>query len=64
MGEKIYNKHYQKSDHLQLALLLRSLHYGTPAADIIVTYDYNKWIEDVYFQTDNTHVIGRKYSIA
>lgn len=64
MGESLYNKYYQKSDHMQLAMLLRSLYYGTPSADIIVTYDYNDMIKDIYYQTDETLVIGRNYSIA
>jgi DNA adenine methylase len=40
---------------------LNSLYHGVPGADVIVTYDYNKWIEDMYTLPDK-YFIGKIYS--
>lgn len=61
-GKDLYNVYYTKQNHLGLSNLLDSLHYQMPGADLIVTYDYNKWLESIYVHPD-LHVIGRRYSI-
>ncbi|MFY0521098.1 DNA adenine methylase [Lysinibacillus sp. UGB7] len=62
-GKFLYNQYFKEEQHISLALLLRALHYGYPSADIIVTYDYNKFIDNIYYATDKREIIGRKYSI-
>lgn len=62
-GKDLYNQFYTKKDHDELAWTLRSLHYGFPNADIIVTYDFHEYIEDIYFLVDQKEVVGRQYSI-
>lgn len=62
-GQFLYNQFFKNDDHISLALLLRTLHYGYPSSDIIVTYDYNTFIEDIYYATDKREIIGRHYSI-
>jgi len=62
-GQLLYNQFFKDEDHIDLALLLRTLHYGFPSSDIIVTYDYNTFIDDIYYATDKREIIGRQYSI-
>lgn len=62
-GKALYNQFYTKENHMELAFLLRSLHVGTPAADILVTYDYNEWLEGHYYAVDQSEILGRNYSI-
>ncbi|MEQ2527615.1 DNA adenine methylase [Bacillaceae bacterium CLA-AA-H227] len=61
-GKDIYHCYYTEKDHRELAVLLDSLHVGCPGADIIVTYDYSTWLDNLYEYPEKT-VIGRKYSI-
>lgn len=61
-GKELYNCYYQKSDHLKLCVYLDSLHRGMPGADLLVTYDYHEWLEDIYEQP-RQFIIGRQYSI-
>lgn len=62
-GQALYNQFYTEQDHMELAFVLRTLHVGTPSADILVTYDYNDWLERLYYAIDHSEVIGRNYSI-
>lgn len=62
-GKLLYNHFFKEEDHINLALLLRSLHHGFPNADIIVTYDYDTLIDNIYYAADKREIIGRQYSI-
>lgn len=62
-GKALYNKFYTHEDHAKLSFLLDELHKGMPGADMIVTYDYCKEIEDMYYYS-TVETVGRKYSIA
>ena len=62
-GKDLYNCYYNERDHIKLAVVLEGLHVGTPNADIVVTYDYNKWLQDTFTGHDDELVIGRNYSI-
>ncbi|GAB6443360.1 hypothetical protein bcgnr5390_15690 [Bacillus luti] len=61
-GKDLYNCFYTENDHIELAVKLDSLHMGCPGADIVLTYDYNQWLEALY-NSPVVEVIGRKYSI-
>ncbi|MFC0273611.1 DNA adenine methylase [Metabacillus herbersteinensis] len=60
-GKDLYHCYYNEKDHLELALLLDTLHFGFPSADILVTYDYNEWLNKLYDYPER-EIIGRKYS--
>lgn len=60
-GKELYHCYYSETDHIQLSHLLESLHSGFPGADILVTYDYNKWLEELYLLPEK-HILGRIYS--
>lgn len=60
-GEKLYHCFYTEKDHRELAFLLDSLYKGYPGADMLVTYDYNEWLDELYAYPTR-EVIGRKYS--
>ena len=62
-GEILYPCSYGKEDHFNLALWLDELHKGIPGADIIVTYDLQKEIKEIYHFPKQI-IIGRNYSIA
>lgn len=61
-GEDLYRCYYKKQDHIDLCVLLESLHSGMPGADIIVTYDDDPLIRDLYYIPE-TETIHRYYSI-
>ncbi|WP_336770390.1 DNA adenine methylase [Bacillus bombysepticus] len=61
-GKDLYNCFYTEDDHVELSVLLDSLHMGCPGADIVLTYDYNEWLEKLY-NYPIVEVIGRKYSV-
>ena len=61
-GAQLYNHSYQEQDHLKLSIMLDELHKGMPGADILLTYDYSKWLQELY-EYPATEVIGRQYSI-
>lgn len=61
-GKDLYNCYYTKQDHIDLSLLLDSLYQGMPGADLLVTYDYNKWLQSIYHHPTEV-IIGCKYSI-
>lgn len=62
-GEQLYPHAYQEQDHINLAFMLDGLHRSYPNSDIIVTYDYNKWLQSQYVHVDEEIIIGRNYSI-
>lgn len=61
-GKQLYNCYYNNEDHIQLSTLLDSLYSGMPGADIILTYDNNKFIKDIYLYP-TIEKISRVYSI-
>ncbi len=60
-GKDLYHCFYQKEDHIELCTLLDSLHHGMPGADIIVTYDYVEWLNQLY-EYPHKEIAGRFYS--
>ncbi|WP_259462773.1 DNA adenine methylase [Caldibacillus debilis] len=60
-GKDLYPCHYDEQDHVDLAVLLDSLYHGCPGADIIVTYDYNDWLYNLYLYPE-VKKIERRYS--
>lgn len=60
-GKDLYHCYYTEKDHRELAFLLDTLHSGCPGADIIVTYDYNKWLDNLY-DYPKKEIISRTYS--
>lgn len=60
-GKELYHCYYDKKNHVELSSLLDSLYYGVPGADVIVTYDYNDWLDSIYHLPEKK-VIGRVYS--
>jgi len=61
-GKVLYVNSYDKCQHHTLSVLLDELHKGFPGADMIVTYDYQKAITDMYSYPEPIR-IGRRYSI-
>lgn len=62
-GKMLYNLYYTAEDHKELSFLLDNLYKGMPGADMIVTYDYCREVEDLYYYPE-TEIVGRKYCIA
>jgi DNA adenine methylase len=60
-GKDLYHCFYTEKDHRKLAYLLDTLYFGCPGADIVVTYDYNEWLNTLYDYPER-EIIGRKYS--
>ena len=60
-GKDLYPCYYNNEDHIELAVLLDSLYHGMPGADILLTYDYNDWRENLYDHPEK-FIVGRKYS--
>lgn len=61
-GKQLYNYFYENKQHIELANLLQSLSTGCPGADIILTYDNQPFIKDLYFWT-SAQTISLGYSI-
>jgi len=47
-GEQLYRCYYGMDEHVRLNVLLDSLYHGMPGADIILTYDNDPLIENIY----------------
>jgi Site-specific DNA methylase len=60
-GKDLYHCYYTEDNHRELASLLDSLYYGCPGADIVVTYDNNEWLNNLY-DFPEKHVLVREYS--
>lgn len=60
-GKALYNHYYTDEDHIKLAFLLDQLYFGCPGADLVVTYDHHKLINDIY-QFPQREILGRTYS--
>lgn len=61
-GQALYNHAYTIDEHKDLAFLLDELYKGMPGADVLITYDYNRIINDAY-EHPTIELVGRKYSI-
>ncbi|KQN97210.1 DNA methyltransferase [Paenibacillus sp. Leaf72] len=61
-GKNLYRVYYTKEQHLQLNELLDSLHHGMPGADIILFYDNDPFIEDIYWYP-TIEKISRVFSV-
>lgn len=61
-GKQLYTHYYNEKQHRELSELLFSLSAGCPGADIILTYDNNSFIEDLYYWAP-TEKIKLHYSI-
>lgn len=62
-GKQLYKHYYNRVDHDNLAFLLNELYKGMPGADIIVTYDYAEYIQNIYTWPQE-FLVGRNYSIS
>lgn len=62
-GKALYNHWYTKEDHIKLSTILEEYYTGCPGADIILTYDFEEFIDKLY-DTPEKEVISRKYCIA
>lgn len=61
-GKDLYNHYFTKDEHIRLNVLLDNLYMGMPGADIIITYDNERYIEELYLYPE-IEKIGRFYSI-
>lgn len=61
-GKELYNCYYDEEDHKALSILLDTLYLGIPGADIILTYDNDKFIENIY-RYPSIEKVSRIYSI-
>lgn len=63
-GKVLYNLYYKEQQHESLALLLNTLYSSYPGcADILITYDNEPFIKNLY-PYSNVQEIGRVFSIA
>jgi len=60
-GKDLYPCYYTKRDHIELAVTLESLHRGCPGADIVLTYDNDEWLKQLY-ESAQVKQIDRYYS--
>ena len=61
-GKQLYRCYYTREDHLDLKFLLESLYHGVPGADIILIYDNDPLIEQIY-SLPTIETVSRIYSI-
>ncbi|OZQ97427.1 hypothetical protein CA598_06425 [Paenibacillus sp. VTT E-133291] len=61
-GKDLYLHYYDKRDHIRLNVLLESLYHGMPGADIVLTYDDDPLITELY-QYPEIFKLARRYSI-
>ena len=57
-GKDLYHCYYTEDDHISLSVMLNALHMGCPGADIIVTYDYSKWLDTLYEHPEKRLLVG------
>lgn len=62
-GKVLYSHWYREKEHTKLAALLQSYHAGFPGADIILTYDYDDFIDKLY-KVPEKEIVRRRYSIS
>jgi len=61
-GKDLYNCYYTTENHKSLATLLDTLYMGIPGADIILTYDNQAYIKELYY-SPAIEKLSRVYSI-
>lgn len=61
-GKQLYRCYYSQEDHIALNVLLESLYQGVPGADIILIYDNDPLIRDLYLYP-TIETVSRVYSI-
>ncbi|MGP4074163.1 DNA adenine methylase [Piscibacillus sp. B03] len=61
-GKQLYHHYYDKGNHMELSLVLDLLYQGQPGADMIITYDYNEWLNNLFGYPER-EIIGRTYTI-
>lgn len=61
-GKNLYHCFYEKEDHIRLNVLLDSLYHTCPGADMIITYDNDNWLKQLYNHPE-IETIGRVYTI-
>ncbi|QUH21844.1 DNA adenine methylase [Alkaliphilus sp. B6464] len=61
-GKDLYYCYFNEEQHVKLNTLLDSLYKGCPGADILLTYDNAKFIEDLYLYPE-IEKINRVYTI-
>lgn len=61
-GKRLYHCCFSQDDHIHLNVLLDQLYQGMPGADIILCYDNEDFIENLYLYPE-IEVISRKYTI-
>lgn len=61
-GKQLYHCYYNERDHIRLSVILDCLYSGMPGADIILTYDNDKFIKELYLYP-RIENISRVYSI-
>lgn len=61
-GKDLYNHYYNEKEHIKLSVLLDSLYQGVPGADMILTYNNDRFIEWLYLYPD-IEKINRVYVI-
>lgn len=61
-GPSLYNLYYTTDDHVKLSVLLTELYHEFPCANILITYDNDNFIENLYWNA-NVDKINRVYSI-
>lgn len=62
-GKQLYRCFYNEDEHIRLSVLLDSLHQGMPGADIILTYDNDPLIEQLYVYPTTIERVSRIYSV-
>jgi len=62
-GKSLYVENYNRENHSRLACLLDELYKGMPGADMILTYDNNEFIREMY-QYPFIKELSRRYSVA
>ncbi|MCQ4925016.1 DNA adenine methylase [Tissierella carlieri] len=61
-GKDLYYCYFTKEEHIRLNVLLDNLYQGMPGADMILTYDNDRFVEGLYLYPE-VQKVNRAYSI-
>jgi DNA adenine methylase len=61
-GKQLYRCYYDREQHIELNVLLDSLHHGMPGSDILLCYDNDPFIREIYMYPD-IEKFNRVYSV-
>lgn len=61
-GKKLYTHYYDEHQHVELEKMLFSLHLGCPGADVLLTYDNEPFVQNLYWWADSK-TVQQHYSI-